>query len=500
MANKNIELNLNTVKIVERENIFLVILSLLLGIGFDLLFYQKEIGISYPIFIFLLLTVFFTGQRKFIDKFNSKFLLLIPITLLSLTFCLFSNELFLSVNLILLPVLIIYQTCILVSTQKSAFNFQAVYNILFDNKISANFMKPLSAFSIGITQAFSKINTKNESLKKVLIGLLVSLPIILLVVILLASADNVFKDYIARFPKILELINFTNGLLHLIIISFIAFLTAGYFGILFNTANKTENVSINSFFNKDYKQLDSIIISTVLVMINLVYCLFVSIQFSYLFGGEQNTLITGYTYAEYARKGFFELLMVTIINLSILLFSISFTEIKNKLTENLMKILSILLIFNTLIILYSGHFRLSLYEEAYGYTQSRLYAHIFMVFLLMVIIQALAKIMIQKISLIKISMISTLIFYVMINYINIDAIIAQNNISRYFETDKIDLEYLKTLSIDAIPQLIRLRQAKDETFRNSINLFLEDKKNLLNNDNNWQSFNLSKEKAKRILE
>jgi hypothetical protein len=29
---------------------------------------------------------------------------------------------------------------------------------------------------------------------------------------------------------------------------------------------------------------------------------------------------------------------------------------------------------------------------------------------------------------------------------------------------------------------------------------LEDKKNLLNNDNNWQSFNLSKEKAKRILE
>jgi hypothetical protein len=183
-----------------------------------------------------------------------------------------------------------------------------------------------------------------------------------------------------------------------------------------------------------------------------------------------------------------------------LLFSISFTEIKNKLTENLMKILSILLIFNTLIILYSGHFRLSLYEEAYGYTQSRLYAHIFMVFLLMVIIQALAKIMIQKISLIKISMISTLIFYVMINYINIDAIIAQNNISRYFETDKIDLEYLKTLSIDAIPQLIRLRQAKDETFRNSINLFLEDKKNLLNNDNNWQSFNLSKEKAKRILE
>ena len=65
---------------------------------------------------------------------------------------------------------------------------------------------------------------------------------------------------------------------------------------------------------------------------DLIYILFCVIQFSYLFGGTGNNLAPGYTFAEYARKGFFELIVVTIINLSILVGSINFVKKENKLT------------------------------------------------------------------------------------------------------------------------------------------------------------------------
>ena len=60
--------------------------------------------------------------------------------------------------------------------------------------------------------------------------------------------------------------------------------------------------------------MDGIITLTVLLLLDLVYVLFVAIQFKYFFSG---TLGDGYTYAEYARRGFFELLFVTLINLTV---------------------------------------------------------------------------------------------------------------------------------------------------------------------------------------
>ena len=69
--------------------------------------------------------------------------------------------------------------------------------------------------------------------------------------------------------------------------------------------------------------MDGIITLTVLLLFNLVYILFIAVQFKYFFSG---TLEDGFTYAEYARRGFFELLFVTLINLSITIAVITLTK------------------------------------------------------------------------------------------------------------------------------------------------------------------------------
>src|SRR5690625_6914627 len=62
-------------------------------------------------------------------------------------------------------------------------------------------------------------------------------------------------------------------------------------------------------YNKQARKVmhwNSITAMTILVMMNVVYLLFVVIQFRYFFNNE---LMEGFTYASYARRGFFELIL-----------------------------------------------------------------------------------------------------------------------------------------------------------------------------------------------
>ncbi|HUM71224.1 MAG TPA: DUF4173 domain-containing protein, partial [Chloroflexota bacterium] len=58
---------------------------------------------------------------------------------------------------------------------------------------------------------------------------------------------------------------------------------------------------------------------TLLVAVNLLFLVFVVIQFTYLFGGVAYLQVDNFSYAEYARRGFFELLLVVILSASLIL-------------------------------------------------------------------------------------------------------------------------------------------------------------------------------------
>ncbi len=116
-------------------------------------------------------------------------------------------------------------------------------------------------------------------------------------------------------------------------------------------------------------KLDSIITITVLVLINAVYVLFTIVQFKYFFSGS---LQGDFTYAEYARKGFFELLFVTLINLTITIIVLTFVDR----TIGFMKRFvhpATALVLSSAVLLSSAFMRLSMYEEAYGFSFIRIW-------------------------------------------------------------------------------------------------------------------------------
>ncbi|MPN45568.1 hypothetical protein SDC9_193135 [bioreactor metagenome] len=97
-----------------------------------------------------------------------------------------------------------------------------------------------------------------------------------------------------------------------------------------------------------------------------------------------------------------------------------------------------------------------------------------------------------------------LAFYLTLNIVKIDEVIAKRNIDMYFagQTESLDMEYLTTLSEDAAPAIMRLLEKDVELItRNQARIYLEAiKERYSNMEQNWQSYNLTVEKNKDLLE
>jgi hypothetical protein len=122
-----------------------------------------------------------------------------------------------------------------------------------------------------------------------------------------------------------------------------------------------------------------------------------------------------------------------------------------------------------------------------------------MVFIFILLSLTLYKVWNKKLPLLKTYIVVALFSYVIINYVNIDVIIVKNNIERYYTTGKIDVQYLSTLSYDAVPALIDLIQDKDKTVSLPIQNYLYLKREQLSHNNNWQSYNISRDNARKAL-
>jgi hypothetical protein len=487
--------------LVSRSNVLLLLSSLILGVLFDILFYNKPFGISYPVFVAVFYTVVLWNLRgNALYRVDFGWLMTIPIFALSLNYFFFSNVIFNLLNFVGIPLLITAQILLVTGRSRNRwFNAGFIADILYGVFVRpfVGFLKPFSLVS-GLIRKRTKTNKYNTVLK-VFVGLVISVPLLLIVILLLSSADMVFNNFMGMIPEFFENIKMNEILVQVFLITII---TAGSFSFVLSLSGPKDAELLNAGQNgtKSVKGFwDPVTVITVFIAINAVYVFFAAIQFSYLFGSVGHVLPDQLTYSEYARRGFFELLAVTLINFSILLSCISFTKKGGKTEDRIIRILYSLLVVCTLVMLFSAYFRMSLYEKAYGYTYLRMLTHSFMVFLFVLFLIAMYKIWNDKISLIKPYIITALIAYTIVNYMNIDVVIARNNIDRYFETGKVDVYYLTNLSYDAVPELVRLIDSKDSEVSQHMENYLYEKKDELSRSQPWQSFNISRYRALKVL-
>ena len=493
----------NGQKTVKKENVYILLGSIILAVIFNILFYRTGLGISYPIFVLTFYgVVIFTLRGKIVFKLNFGTLLTIPILLLSLTYALFSNWIFMVLNFMIIPVLILAQTMLITNNHYYKwFDVRFVFDLL-GAVLLKSLLYILEPFALISEISKKKIrSSKASTITKIITGLLLSIPLMLVVIGLLSSADTVFSHWVKNVSRLFVNISLGDLIAQLIIGIFIGTISFSYLWSLYYRKEKDFAKSIGDNI-RTKKFLDPIIVLTILVSVNFIYVVFTVIQFRYLFGSVSSLLPEGVSYAEYARQGFFELILVTLINVSILTGVINLTKTENPISNIILKIMNSCLVACTMIMLLSAHFRMSLYEQEYGYTYLRVFTHAFMIFIFAILIATLIKVWKENIYLLKSYIVIAIIACLAINYFNVDAFIAKNNIRRY-EKDKtkaIDTYYLSNLSNDAVPYMIKFLDNKNEEVASEIKYVLKNRKSGLKSKRSWQSFNLSDYRAKKILD
>lgn len=431
---------------IEKIDWLFIFMSLIVGIMAEESFFRGQIGISYIAFVVVLYSIVFYRFRS--NTFSHQrfgYLVLICIWLLAISYYLFDTELFHVLNIIAIPALVIFHLTLITSPQKTAWNnlsfiFHAVRRLFEGIGYSGRFIKYLTS------RMKQRTNKKHYDVwMKVLIGVIISVPILFIILTLLISADSQFERLIGNIPTLLTVR--ADYIIRFFIILFSAFIFFGFMEVL--SRKKAYHIQENA----KPIVMDGIITLTILVLLDLVYLLFVVVQFKYFFSG---TLEGDFTYAEYARRGFFELLFATLINLSVTTAVIQFTKNVQGALKKVISTALTILVLSSGVLLISAFMRLTMYENAYGFTITRVLAHSFMIFLMIIFAYTLLKIWLEKLSLFHFYFIASLIYYVGMNVVNLNKIVVDQNINRFEQTGKIDVHYLNSLSATGVIGLIDL--------------------------------------------
>jgi len=486
----------------ERKKYWLLLFGLIIGVSFDIFFYNKTLGISYLIFITLILVVLLVSFWGSLKKLNNLvWLFTVPILMLSSTFFIYSNQVLKILNYLIVPILIIILSSLVANLNKSDWS-----DIRFIGDIAKRIFVPFRFIhrpflTLSRMTDHSDKGGKSKVLPKVIIGILISIPLLAIILWLLSSADIVFKNIFINIP-VLKIFK------HFLIIILVSVYAICFLWTLLKAFDEREKPTNNSTYTKIHWKLflDPVVLLTILILINTIYTIFSFIQFRYLFGGSSFIAPSSFTYAEYARRGFAELVIVTIINFGILIFGITFVKKDSKRILIILRAFLTLLVIFTFIILISAFYRMLVYEQAYGFTYLRIFVQAFMIMLFFLFIINIIYIWYQKLPIIKSYFLISLAIYIIINFANVDIIIAKNNINRYFETGQIDMAYLKGLSYDAVPEMQRFfisvkssPNLEDKQIAGQILEYFKERKSDLKDQKSWQSYNISKYKAEKII-
>jgi hypothetical protein len=195
-----------------------------------------------------------------------------------------------------------------------------------------------------------------------------------------------------------------------------------------------------------------------LAVLDLLFVSFVLVQLTVLFGGRGHVLTTqGLTYAQYARQGFWQLLVVTGLTLAVVAIAVRTAPRTTPSDLLLVRLLLGLLCLLALVVVASALHRMSLYEQEYGFTRLRLFVDTVELALGAIFVLLLAAgIRMTNTWLPRAVVAIGAVALLALAALNPDAYIADHNVTRYERTGRIDLAYLATLSADAVPALIRL--------------------------------------------
>ena len=409
-------------------------------------------------------------------KLNSESIILsILMILLAISFTVFYNyslsifmQIAMNFMLIYLPVTVFNK---LIKSETSAL-------ILYDYINALVFIPIHNATSFWLCM-FSKrgknaSSTKTKYFLHIFLGLLIGTPFIIIVIFLLSSADATFKnifDHLFNFdisiPKNIGTLIWS--------LPMATYLYALIYGSSIEDNSKSFNIDK---FNKTMDNAASIprlSLYTVNAVICCFYILFIGIQAIYFIDILGGSLPADFTYSDYARRGFFELLAVALINIVFIAVAKIFS-VKNE-NNKYMHIHILLNSILTLLLISVAFAKMYLYISTYGLTTLRIIPSVFMIFLCFVFAFIIMGEFKKSFPVTKLSFYAGNILFVLLCLANIDAVVAGYNLNAYMNGNLpyYDIYDLRESDMAAMPVIYKAwKNSSDKELKEKLYFCAED--------------------------
>lgn len=306
-------------------------------------------------------------------------------------------------------------------------------------RIPVMFVKALLATATNVDPAV----LPRQSIRGVIKGALLALPLLMVFALLFSSADARFNGYMSSLTQVLSF----TAVEHLLTMSILSVLALGLIAFtLYRPGTHRIHVPDKLSLGRE---------ETLVIMASLsaLFLVFVVFQAEYLFGGKEVIEQTsGLTLAEYARRGFFEMVVVAALTLVLLL-----TMSGLRCHQRFFQPLSVLMVCFVLIIMVSALQRVMLYVDEFGLSVARLLALGVMLWLAGTLVAFVLTVLRGRPQgfAFGAALFATCLL-LLAGWMNPAAIVAKTNIERLLtDTDRtIDVHYLMDLGEDAVPVIL----------------------------------------------
>jgi hypothetical protein len=286
-------------------------------------------------------------------------------------------------------------------------------------------------------------------------GLLIALPVVLVFISLFSAADAVFADVVSDLTRVDLDVGTLPG--RALLAAIIGWLAAGGLAL---AASRPARATAPSAAVAEPWRLGSTEAITVLLVVDALFVWFVAVQGAYLFGGLDTLGAIGMTYSEYARRGFFELVAVAILAGGLIVAAERLVRRRGRGLVGAAIGLAVL----TGVVLVSAGLRLRLYQEAYGWTELRLYVIATIVLLGFVLVALVVALVADRVRWIgHAAIVAALAVGLGLNVVGPVRFITEQNVARVLDPalvpangrSGLDTGYALSLGDDRIPDLLR---------------------------------------------
>ncbi|MGW0822382.1 DUF4153 domain-containing protein [Streptomyces sp. NPDC002845] len=232
-----------------------------------------------------------------------------------------------------------------------------------------------------------------------------------------------------------------------------------------------------------------------LIVLVVLFAAFNAVQLAVLFGGYDAVLEkTGQTYAEYARQGFWQLLLVTLLTLLVIVLALRWAPRTRSGDRRLVRAVLGTLCALALVVVASAVRRMDMYVEAYGLTRLRISVLAVELWLGLVIVLVMAAGVWGARWLPRAVAASAAAGVLVFGLVSPDGLVAERNVQRYEDTGRFDLAYARGLSADAVPALDRLEEPMRSCALRAVAADLGER------DRPWYATSWGEAEARRILD